>query len=56
MKKFAIGVDDFKKLREHNAYVVDKSQYMEDVIEDISEVLLLPRPRRFGKTLNMSML
>ncbi len=56
MKKLAIGVDDFKKLRENNAYFVDKSLFIEEVIEDISEVLLFPRPRRFGKTLNMSML
>jgi len=56
MKKLAIGVDDFKKLREHNAYFVDKSLFIEEVIEDISDVLLFPRPRRFGKTLNMSML
>jgi hypothetical protein len=56
MKKLAIGVDDFKKLREHNAYFVDKSLFVKEVIEDISDVLLFPRPRRFGKTLNMSML
>jgi len=56
MKKLAIGVDDFKKFREHDAYFVDKSLFIEEIIEDISDVLLFPRPRRFGKTLNMSML
>ncbi len=56
MKKLAIGVDDFKKLREHNAYFVDKSLFIGEVIKDISDVLLFPRPRRFGKSLNMSML
>ncbi len=56
MEKLAIGVDDFKRLREHNAYFVDKSLFIEEVIEDISDVLFFPRPRRFGKTLNMSML
>lgn len=56
MKKLAIGVDDFKKLRESDAYFVDKSLLIEEIIEDGSEVLLFPRPRRFGKTLNMSML
>jgi len=56
MKKLAIGVDDFKKLRDSDAYFVDKSLLIEEIIEDRSEVLLFPRPRRFGKTLNMSML
>jgi len=56
MKKLAIGVDDFKRLRESNAYFVDKSLLIEEIIEDGSDVLLFPRPRRFGKTLNMSML
>jgi hypothetical protein len=56
MKKLAIGVDDFKRLREAGAYFVDKSLFIEAVIEDVSDVLLFPRPRRFGKTLNMSML
>jgi len=56
MKKLAIGVDDFKKLREHNAYFVDKSLFIEAVLHDVSDVMLFPRPRRFGKTLNMSML
>lgn len=56
MKKLAIGVDDFKRLRESNAYFVDKSLFIEAVIDDVSDVLLFPRPRRFGKTLNLSML
>ena len=56
MKKLAIGVDDFKKLRDSDAYFVDKSLLIEEIIEDRSEVLLFPRPRRFGKTLNLSML
>ena len=56
MKKLAIGVDDFKKLRDYNACFVDKSLYIEEVIEDISEVLLFPRLRRFGKILNIRML
>jgi len=56
MKKLAIGVDDFKKLREYDAYFVDKSLLIEEIIEEPKEVLLFPRPRRFGKTLNMSMM
>ncbi len=56
MKKLAIGVDDFMKLREYDAYFVDKSLLIEEIIEEPKEVLLFPRPRRFGKTLNMSMM
>jgi len=56
MKKLAIGEDDFKLLRQGNHYFVDKSLFIEEVINDASRVLLFPRPRRFGKTLNMSML
>jgi hypothetical protein len=51
-----IGVSDFRKLRENHYYYVDKSLFIKEVMERSSEVLLLPRPRRFGKTLNMSML
>ncbi len=56
MKKLAIGEDDFKLLRQGNDYFVDKSLFIEDVINGASRILLFPRPRRFGKTLNMSML
>ncbi len=56
MKKLAIGEDDFKVLRQHDNYFVDKSLFIEDVISNSSPVLLFPRPRRFGKTLNMSMM
>lgn len=54
--KPAKGIDDFKKLRERNYTYVDKSLFIEDVIEDPAEVQLITRPRRFGKTLNMSTL
>ena len=53
MKKLPIGIDDFKKLREKNAYYIDKTEYIEKILDDISEVKLFTRPRRFGKTLNM---
>jgi len=53
MKKLPIGIDDFKKLREKNAYYIDKTKYIEKILDDISEVKLFTRPRRFGKTLNM---
>jgi len=55
-KKLPIGISDFKKLIEGNYYFVDKSLFIEEIIEDSAEVILLPRPRRFGKTLNLSML
>jgi len=57
MKKgISIGTSNFKKLRSLDGYYVDKSLMIKEIIETISEVVLLPRPRRFGKTLNMSML
>lgn len=51
-----IGIDDFRKLREQGLEYVDKSHLVREVLEQTAEVLLLPRPRRFGKTLNLSML
>ncbi|MDM8550135.1 AAA family ATPase [Desulfobacterales bacterium HSG2] len=55
-KKLPVGTSDFRKLRENNYHYIDKSRFVRDVIDDPSEVLLIPRPRRFGKTLNLSML
>ncbi|MDM8559760.1 AAA family ATPase [Candidatus Parabeggiatoa sp. HSG14] len=54
--KLPIGLSDFKEVREENYYYVDKSLFIQEVINRSSKVLLLPRPRRFGKTLNLSML
>ncbi len=54
--EFPIGISDFEKLIEDNYYFVDKSLFIKEVIEDGSQVILLTRPRRFGKTLNLSML
>lgn len=52
-----IGIDSFVKLRQLGLEYVDKSFFIQAIIEDIgSEVLLLPRPRRFGKTVNLTML
>lgn len=51
-----IGIDDFGKLREEDYSYVDKSRFIEEVISNRAEVLRITRPRRFGKTLNMSML
>lgn len=55
-KKIGIGVDDFKSVIEKNYYFVDKSKLIEDIIADGAIVKLFCRPRRFGKTLNMSMM
>jgi len=55
VKKFRIGTDDFKEFIEDGGYFVDKSLLIRDIIEG-NKVTLIPRPRRFGKTLNMTML
>ena len=51
-----IGISDFKALRLRKNYFIDKTLFIKDVIENQSGVTLITRPRRFGKTLNMSML
>lgn len=56
MKKIPIGVDDFKEIISNNFYYVDKTKSIEDILSDGSKVKLFTRPRRFGKTLNMSTL
>lgn len=54
--KLPIGNDDFRKLRENGSYYVDKTLMIKDFIEMEDEVALIARPRRFGKSLNMTML
>lgn len=56
MKKIPIAVEDFKKIIEENYYYIDKTKFIEDILNDGAEVKLFCRPRRFGKTLNMSTL
>ena len=56
MKPLPIGVDDFKKLIDENYYYVDKTLLIKELLDNKGEVNLFTRPRRFGKTLNMSML
>lgn len=56
MKKLPIGYSDFETVISEDFTYVDKSLLINDVINDGAQVLLLPRPRRFGKTLNLSML
>lgn len=51
-----IGIESFRELREKNCYYIDKTCFIEDIMEDSFKVLLFTRPRRFGKTLTMSML
>ena len=54
MKRIPIGIEDFRELVDRGYYYVDKSMLIKDVIKE--KVVLYTRPRRFGKTLNMSML
>jgi len=56
MKNLPIGISDFKYLIDQNYYYVDKSLFIKEIIETSGQVLLIARPRRFGKTLNLSML
>lgn len=56
MKKIPTGIKSFRKLREENYYFVDKTLMIKDFLERGSEVTLITRPRRFGKTINMSMM
>ena len=55
-KRLPIGISDFKKVIEENYYYFDKTNLIENILNDGAEVKLFTRPRRFGKTLNMSML
>ena len=55
LKNLPIGISDFKELMENNCYFADKSLFIKELIDDKSKVILIPRPRRFGKTLNLSM-
>lgn len=54
--KLPAGIEDFKEIRKHGYYYVDKSKLIEQLVETGGKVTLFTRPRRFGKTLNMSML
>ena len=55
-KKLPVGIDSFEKLRREDFYYVDKTRMIVDLMANWGEVNLFTRPRRFGKTLNMSML
>ena len=56
MKRLPIGVSDFKDIVMGDYYYVDKTLFIKEIIDSGDKILLIPRPRRFGKTLNLSML
>ncbi|WP_336017771.1 AAA family ATPase [Fusobacterium polymorphum] len=56
MKRIPIGLSDFKHLIEEDFYYFDKTKFIDEIIQDGAQVKVFTRPRRFGKTLNMSML
>lgn len=55
-KKLPIGISDYKLMISEDYYYVDKTDFIRQIVEDGSLITLLPRPRRFGKTLNLSTL
>ena len=55
-KKLPVGIDNFEKLRGGDYYYVDKTNLIAEILDEAAEVTLFARPRRFGKTLNMTML
>lgn len=54
--KLPVGIDSFEKIRKNRFYYIDKTKLIEQLVETGGEVTIFTRPRRFGKTLNMSML
>ena len=56
LKKLPIGIENFEKLRKEDFYYIDKTRLIEQLLTRWGEVNLFTRPRRFGKSLNMSML
>ena len=55
-KKLPVGIENFEKIRKEQFYYVDKTDMIADLLHNWGEVNLFTRPRRFGKSLNMSML
>ncbi len=56
LKDMPLGIENFKELINTDSYFVDKTMMIKELIDDTSKVKLFTRPRRFGKTLNMSMI
>ena len=55
-KNFGAGISDFREFREKECFYIDKSLYIKEILNENSKTILITRPRRFGKSLNMSML
>ena len=56
MKQISLGTSDFKKIIDDDRYFIDKTLIIKEFLEDRGEIVLLPRPRRFGKTFNLSII
>ena len=56
MKQIPYGITDFSRIQKENYYYVDKTELISNLLYNCAQVTLLARPRRFGKSLNMSML
>ena len=54
--KLPVGIEDFKEIRQQGFYYIDKTRLIEQLLDSWGKLNLFTRPRRFGKTLNMSML
>ncbi len=54
--KLPVGIEDFREIRQQGFYYIDKTKLIEQLLDNLGKVNLFTRPRRFGKTLNMSML
>ena len=55
-REIATGIQDFEKLRQYHGFYIDKTEFIQEWWDGMDDVTLITRPRRFGKTLNMSML
>ena len=56
VRRLPLGIDNFRELVEDQYYFVDKTYFIKDLLDNRAKVTLLTRPRRFGKTLTLSML
>ncbi|KJJ83680.1 hypothetical protein OMAG_002451, partial [Candidatus Omnitrophus magneticus] len=56
IQKLPVGYSDFKTIIDNKFYYIDKTLFIKEIIDESAKVILIPRPRRFGKTLNLSML
>mgnify|MGYP004561950705 FL=1 len=54
--KLPVGIENFEEIRKLGFYYIDKTRLIEQFLQSWGEVIIFTRPRRFGKTLNMSML